>query len=92
VGTARRLFYTGTTDTDVLSALLATAYQTSTSLLLKQHDQGNAWLAVGRAMVRVQAHVLAREKHSSQAVTLVRHTADLLTGPTTAALRSTWAR
>ncbi|MFJ9567749.1 helix-turn-helix domain-containing protein [Streptomyces fuscichromogenes] len=82
-------------DRDTLSALLATAYQTSTSLLLKQHDQGNAWLAVGRAMaeaersgdpvvlassVRVQAHVLAREKHTAQAVTLVRHTADQLTG------------
>ncbi|MFI6550999.1 helix-turn-helix domain-containing protein [Streptomyces prunicolor] len=75
VGAARRLFYTcdytelerilpsliadlrlastGTLDSDVLSALLATAYQTSTSLLLKQHDQ---------------------------AVTLVRHTADQLTG------------
>ncbi|GGO44658.1 helix-turn-helix domain-containing protein [Streptomyces lasiicapitis] len=80
---------------DVLSALLATAYQTSTSLLLKQHDQGGAWLAVGRAMaeaersgdpvilassVRVQAHVLAREKYTAQAVTLVRHTADQLTG------------
>ena len=75
----------------MLSALLATTYQTSTSLLLKQHDQGNAWLAVGRAMaeaersgdpvvlassVRVQAHVLAREKHTAQAVTLFRHTAD----------------
>ncbi|MCX4856118.1 helix-turn-helix domain-containing protein [Streptomyces canus] len=85
----------GGTDNDVLSALLATTYQTSTSLLLKQHDQGNAWLAVGRAMaeaersgdpvvlassVRVQAHVLAREKHTAQAVTLVRHTADQLTG------------
>ncbi|MEU6553077.1 helix-turn-helix transcriptional regulator [Streptomyces sp. NPDC046915] len=83
------------TATDGLAGLLATAYQTSTSLLLKQHDQGNAWLAVGRAMaeaersgdpvilassVRVQAHVLAREKHSAQAVTLVRHTAGRLTG------------
>lgn len=67
--------------------MLATAYQNSTSLLLKQHDQGKAWLAVGRAMaeaerssgpvvlassVRVQAHVMAREKHTAQAVTLVR--------------------
>lgn len=81
--------------TDVLSPLLATAYQTATSLLLKQHDQGTAWLAVGRAMaeaerfgdplilassVRVQAHVLAREKHTAQAVALVRRTADQLTG------------
>lgn len=90
-----RLASSGATDSDALSALLATTYQTSTSLLLKQHDQGNAWLAVGRAMaeaersgdsvvlassVRVQAHVLAREKHTAQAVTLVRHTADQLTG------------
>lgn len=30
--------------------------------------------------VRVQAHVLASEKHTAQAVTLVRHTADQLTG------------
>ncbi|MEV6502125.1 helix-turn-helix domain-containing protein [Streptomyces prunicolor] len=90
-----RLASSGVVDSDVLSALLATTYQTSTSLLLKQHDQGNAWLAVGRAMaeaersgdpvvlassVRVQAHVLAREKHTTQAVTLVRHTADQLTG------------
>ncbi|WP_079277776.1 helix-turn-helix domain-containing protein [Streptomyces sp. CB03234] len=78
-----------------LSGLLATAYQTSVSLLLKQGDHGNAWLAVGRAMaeaersgdpvvlassVRVHAHVLAREKHTGQAITLVRHTADQLTG------------
>ncbi|MER6369457.1 helix-turn-helix transcriptional regulator [Streptomyces mirabilis] len=90
-----RLAATSAPDNEGLSALLATAYQTSTSLLLKQHDQGNAWLAVGRAMaeaersgdpvvlassVRVQAHVLAREKHTAQAVTLVRHTADQLTG------------
>ncbi|MBT2420804.1 helix-turn-helix transcriptional regulator [Streptomyces sp. ISL-22] len=82
-------------DKYALSAMLATAYQTATSLLLKQHDQGNAWLAVGRAMaeaersgdpvvlassVRVQAHVLAREKHTVQAVTVVRHTADQLAG------------
>ncbi|MFJ8506957.1 helix-turn-helix domain-containing protein [Streptomyces avermitilis] len=82
-------------DRDAVSGLLATAYQTATSLLLKQHDQGNAWLAVGRAMaeaersgdpvvlassVRVQAHVLVREKHTAEAVTLVRHTADQLTG------------
>ena len=83
------------TDTCALSGMLATAYQTATSLLLKQHDQGNAWLAVGRAMaeaersgepvvlassVRVQAHVLAREKHAAQAVTVVRCTADQLAG------------
>ncbi|GAA2695165.1 helix-turn-helix transcriptional regulator [Streptomyces lunalinharesii] len=78
-----------------LSGLLATAYQTSASLLLKQSDPGNAWLAVGRAMaeaersgdpvvlassVRVHAHVLAREHHATQAITLVRHTADQLAG------------
>ncbi|MFE9402347.1 helix-turn-helix domain-containing protein [Streptomyces sp. NPDC006530] len=77
------------------TGLLATAYQTSASLLLKLSDHGNAWLAVGRAMaeaercgdpvilassVRVHAHLLAREKHTAQAVTLVRHTADQLTG------------
>ncbi|WP_336054710.1 helix-turn-helix domain-containing protein [Streptomyces sp. CA2R101] len=82
----------GSTD---LSALLATAYQTSASLLLKQSDHGNAWLAVGRAMaeaersgdpvvlassVRVHAHALARDGHTAQAITLVRHTADQLTG------------
>lgn len=81
--------------TDAFSPLLATAYQTATSLLLKQHDQGTAWLAAGRAMaeaersgdplilassVRVQTHVLTREKHTAQAVALVRHTADQLTG------------
>lgn len=81
--------------TDAFSPLLATAYQTATSLLLKQHDQGTAWLAVGRAMaeaersgdplilassVRAQDHVLAREKHTEQAVALVRRTADQLTG------------
>jgi transcriptional regulator with XRE-family HTH domain len=85
----------GSINTETLSGLLATAYQTATSLLLKQHDQGNAWLAVGRAMaeaersgdpvvlassVRVHAHVLAREKHTTQAVTLVRHTAGQLSG------------
>ncbi|EST30637.1 hypothetical protein M878_18135 [Streptomyces roseochromogenus subsp. oscitans DS 12.976] len=90
-----RLASSGTTDRDTVSGLLATAYQTATSLLLKQHDQGNAWLAVGRAMaeaersgdpvvlassVRVQAHVLVRERHTNEAVTLVRHTADQLTG------------
>lgn len=77
------------------SGLLATAYQTSVSLLLKRADQGNAWLAAGRAMaeaersgdpvvlaasVRVHAHVLVREKHTALAVTMVRHTADQLTG------------
>ncbi|MFC8141769.1 helix-turn-helix domain-containing protein [Streptomyces paradoxus] len=85
----------GRADDPTLSCLLATAYQTATSLLLKQHDQGGAWLAVGRAMaeaersgdpvvlassVRVQAHVLAREKHTPQAVTLVRHTTGQLSG------------
>ncbi|MFI1419312.1 helix-turn-helix domain-containing protein [Streptomyces sp. NPDC020731] len=78
-----------------LSGLLATTYQTAVSLLLKQGEHGNAWLAVGRAMaeaersgdpvvlassVRVHAHVLVREKHAAQAVTLVRHTADQLAG------------
>ncbi|WP_432072718.1 helix-turn-helix domain-containing protein [Streptomyces wuyuanensis] len=78
-----------------MAGLLATAYQTSTSLLLKQGDHGNAWLAVGRALaeaersgdpvvlassVRVHAHVLTREKHTTQAVTLVRHTAGQLAG------------
>lgn len=78
-----------------MAALLATAYQTSTSLLLKQGDHGNAWLAVGRALaeaersgdpvvlassVRVHAHVLTREMHTTQAVTLVRHTAGQLAG------------
>ncbi|MEU2875372.1 helix-turn-helix transcriptional regulator [Streptomyces sp. NPDC007070] len=85
----------GAATADALSSLLATAYQTATSLLLKRHDQGTAWLAVGRAMaeaehsgdpvilassVRVQAHVLAREKHNAQAVALVHHTADQLSG------------
>jgi transcriptional regulator with XRE-family HTH domain len=85
----------GPDETGTLAGLLATAYQTSASLLLKQSDHGNAWLAVGRAMseaersgdpvvlassVRVHAHVLAREKHCAQAVTLVRHTADHLAG------------
>ncbi|MFE0192486.1 helix-turn-helix domain-containing protein [Streptomyces sp. NPDC058989] len=83
------------TGSSQAAGLLATAYQTSASLLLKLSDHGNAWLAVGRAMaeaercgdpvvlassVRVQAHLLAREKHTAQAVTLVRHTADQLTG------------
>lgn len=36
-------------NADETAGLLATAYQTSTSLLLKQGDHGNAWLAVGRA-------------------------------------------
>ncbi len=85
----------GRIDTATLSGLLATAYQTATSLLLKQHDQGNAWLAAGRAMaeaersgdpvvlassVRVHTHVLAREQHTTQAVALVRHTAGQLSG------------
>ncbi|MFE9256141.1 helix-turn-helix domain-containing protein [Streptomyces sp. NPDC006879] len=82
-------------NTEETAGLLATAYRTSTSLLLKQGDQGNAWLAVGRAMaeaersgdpvvlassVRLHAHVLTREKHTAQAVTLVRHTAGQLAG------------
>lgn len=77
------------------AGLLATAYQTSVSLLLKRADQGNAWLAAGRAMaeaersgdpvvlaasVRVHAHVLVREKHTAQAVNMVRHTVDQLSG------------
>ncbi|MDH6123185.1 helix-turn-helix transcriptional regulator [Kitasatospora sp. GP82] len=76
-----------------LAGLLATAYQTAVSLLLKLGDHGNAWLAVGRAMaeaersgdpvvmassVRVQAHVLARDRHTKPAITLIRHTADQL--------------
>ncbi|WP_237329489.1 helix-turn-helix domain-containing protein [Streptomyces sp. CBMAI 2042] len=80
---------------DEAAGLLATAYQTSASLLLKRGDHGNAWLAVGRAMaeaersgdpvvlassVRVHTHLLTRERHTSQAITLVRHTADQLTG------------
>ncbi|MFJ4799822.1 helix-turn-helix domain-containing protein [Streptomyces murinus] len=83
----------GSSGTAEASGLLATAYQTSVSLLLKRADQGNAWLAAGRAMaeaersgdpvvlaasVRVHAHV--REKHTSQAVNIIRHTADQLTG------------
>ncbi|WP_030392682.1 helix-turn-helix domain-containing protein [Kitasatospora purpeofusca] len=82
-------------DDQVLSGLLATAYQTAVSLLLKLGDHGNAWLAVDRAMaeaersadpvvmassVRVQAHVLARDRHTAPAVTLIRHTADQLSG------------
>ncbi|MFP1662747.1 helix-turn-helix domain-containing protein [Streptomyces cavourensis] len=80
---------------DEAAGLLATAYQTSASLLLKRGDHGNAWLAVGRAMaeaersgdpvvlassVRVHTHLLARERHTSQAITLVRHTTDQLAG------------
>ncbi|MBT2451059.1 helix-turn-helix transcriptional regulator [Streptomyces sp. ISL-43] len=78
-----------------LPRFLATAYQTSASLLLKQGDPGTAWLAVGRAMaeaersgdplvlaasVRLHAHVLVREQHAGQAVTLIKHTASQLTG------------
>ncbi|MBZ9643198.1 helix-turn-helix domain-containing protein [Streptomyces sp. PSKA30] len=85
----------GSSGSAEASGLLATAYQTSVSLLLKRADQGNAWLAAGRAMaeaeragdpvvlaasVRVHAHVLVREKYTAQAVNLVRHTADQLTG------------
>ncbi|MFJ9845249.1 helix-turn-helix domain-containing protein [Kitasatospora sp. NPDC101155] len=82
-------------DGRVLSRMLATAYQTAVSLLLKLGDQGNAWLAVGRAMaeaersgdpvvmassVRVQVHVLARDRHTAPAISLIRHTADQLGG------------
>ncbi|MFD6939711.1 helix-turn-helix domain-containing protein [Streptomyces goshikiensis] len=78
-----------------VSRFLAIAYQTSASLLLKRGDPGTAWLAVGRAMaeaerfgdplvlaasVRLQAHVLVREQHARQAVTLIQHTASQLTG------------
>ncbi|WP_177262031.1 helix-turn-helix domain-containing protein [Streptomyces sp. cf124] len=85
----------GSSGSAEASGLLATAYQTSVSLLLKRADQGNAWLAAGRAMaeaersgdpvvlaasVRVHAHVLVRDKHTTQAVNIVRHTADQLTG------------
>ncbi|MFD7553452.1 helix-turn-helix domain-containing protein [Streptomyces sp. NPDC059533] len=78
-----------------VSRFMATAYQTSASLLLKRGDAGTAWLAVGRAMaeaerfgdplvlaasVRLQAHVLVREQHARQAVTLIQHTASQLTG------------
>ncbi|MFD5805842.1 helix-turn-helix domain-containing protein [Streptomyces sp. NPDC127020] len=85
----------GSSGSAEVSGLLATAYQTSVSLLLKRADQGNAWLAAGRAMaeaersgdpvvlaasVRVHAHVLVREKHTAQAVSMVRHTVDQLSG------------
>ncbi|MEV6674693.1 helix-turn-helix transcriptional regulator [Streptomyces sp. NPDC051162] len=94
IGQLRQAIHENPGSSD-LSGLLATTYQTSASLLLKQSDQGNAWLAVGRAMaeaersgdpvvlassVRVHAHTLARDSHTAQAVTLVRHTADQLTG------------
>ncbi|MFI1097593.1 helix-turn-helix domain-containing protein [Streptomyces sp. NPDC020917] len=79
------------TDVSEASSLLAAAYQTSASLLLKHGDHGHAWLAVGRAMaeaersgdpivlassIRVQAHLLAREGHATEAVVLVRHGVD----------------
>ncbi|WP_414495444.1 heavy metal transporter CzcB [Streptomyces sp. CRN 30] len=95
IGDLRHAAAYATEATEVLAGLLATAYQTATSLLVKQRDQGHAWLAAGRAMaeaersgdpvilassIRVQAHVLAREKHTAQAVTLVRHTAGQMTG------------
>ncbi|MBU5943709.1 MULTISPECIES: helix-turn-helix domain-containing protein [unclassified Streptomyces] len=85
----------GSSNSAEASGLLATAYQTSVSLLLKRADQGNAWLAAGRAMaeaersgdpvvlaasVRVHAHVLVREKHTAQAVNMVRNTVDQLSG------------
>ncbi|MEU2393946.1 helix-turn-helix transcriptional regulator [Streptomyces sp. NPDC007369] len=83
------------TQPEEVSRFLATAYQTSASLFLKRGDPGTAWLAVGRAMaeaerfgdplvlaasVRLQAHVLVREQHARQAVTLIQHTASQLTG------------
>ncbi|MFD5563816.1 helix-turn-helix domain-containing protein [Kitasatospora griseola] len=78
-----------------LAGLAATAYQTTVSMLIKLGDTGNAWLAVGRAMseaersgnptvlassIRVQTHLMARERHHAPAVTMVRHTADQLGG------------
>ncbi|WP_420080125.1 helix-turn-helix domain-containing protein [Streptomyces sp. JL4002] len=83
------------TQPEEMSRFLATAYQTSASLFLKRGDPGTAWLAVGRAMaeaerfgdplvlaasVRLQAHVLVREQHARQAVTLIQHTASQLIG------------
>ncbi|MEU9963891.1 helix-turn-helix domain-containing protein [Streptomyces malaysiensis] len=94
IGDLRRVAADSSPTTTVIS-LLATAYQTSASLLLKLGDVGHAWMAVGRAMaeaercgdpvvlassVRVHAHVLARERHTAHAVTLVRHTAEQLAG------------
>jgi transcriptional regulator with XRE-family HTH domain len=82
-------------DSPEATGLLAAAYQTSASLLLKHGDHGHAWLAVGRAMaeaersgdpvvlassVRLHAHLLARENHAPQAITLVRHTVDQTSG------------
>jgi transcriptional regulator with XRE-family HTH domain len=82
-------------DSSEATGLLAAAYQTSASLLLKHGDHGHAWLAVGRAMaegersgdpvvlassVRLHAHLLARERHAAQAVGLVRHTVDQMSG------------
>lgn len=37
-----------------LAGLLATAYQTAASLLLKLGDEGNAWLAAGRAIAAAE--------------------------------------
>lgn len=86
---------TGTSTTGDLAGLLAIAYQTAASLLLKLGDEGNAWLAAGRAIaaaetsgdpvvmassIRVQVHALARARHGRAAVQLVRHTADQLAG------------
>ncbi|MEU4113338.1 helix-turn-helix transcriptional regulator [Kitasatospora sp. NPDC028055] len=82
-------------DDLTLAGLSATAYQTTVSMLIKLGDTGTAWLAVGRAMseaersgnptvlassVRVQTHLMARERHHAPAVTMVRHTADQLGG------------
>lgn len=84
-----------TPDGLMLASLAATAYQTTVSMLIKLGDTGNAWLAVGRAMseaersgnpivlassVRVQTHLMARERHHVPAVTMVQHTADQLRG------------
>jgi len=84
-----------TPDDLTLAGLAATAYQTTVSMLIKLGDTGNAWLAVGRAMseaersgdptvlassIRVQTHLMARERHHTPAVTMVRHTADQLGG------------
>ncbi|MGW2395391.1 helix-turn-helix domain-containing protein [Kitasatospora sp. NPDC001664] len=80
-------------DSLMLASMAATAYQTTVSMLIKLGDTGNAWLAVGRAMseaersgnpivlassVRVQTHLMARERHTAPAVTMVQHTADQL--------------
>ncbi|WP_424217031.1 helix-turn-helix transcriptional regulator (plasmid) [Streptomyces sp. BI20] len=87
--------HAATTPTERAHQLLATAYQTCGGLLLKQGDTGTAWLAATRAMAaaeqtedpaalaaasRLQAHVLLRDTHTQQAVTLVQHVAAPLLG------------